>query len=95
MQGYKNIKPAKGGKVHKVVQIDYYNEEIETPSLEDRRSKLIYGYPGRKCEPWHEPGRLDQPWWREWVETDELITCGNCLKSYFPDGRKRPGGGTR
>ena len=89
MQGYRNVKPAEGGKVHKVVHVEPHTfSEIEFPDPK-ARPRVIYGFPGRVCEPRHNPKKFWENWYGKWIETDEPITCGNCLKTHWPDGEKK------
>jgi hypothetical protein len=84
----KNAKPANGGKVHKVVWYDKYtHEEIDMATFKGAND---YPKRGRVCELEHDPFTLDyNGWWDQWQQTDEPITCGNCLRMFWPDGRHR------
>lgn len=86
MSEFKNTTPVSGGKVHKVIRYDKYTgEEVVNKS----------GWVGRVCELHHNPttrvidGMAMPDWFRHWKKTDKPITCGNCLRTYWPDGRKR------
>lgn len=82
----KNVKPAKGGKVHKVVRYDKYtHEEIDMSTFKGHKD---YPGTGRVCELQHNPYKPDF-YWGSWVKTDQPITCGNCLRMFWPDGRHR------
>lgn len=84
----KNVTPVDGGKVHKVVYYDKYtHEEIDMATFKGHPD---YPKRGRVCELEHDPYKPDLTgWWRTWKKTDQPITCGNCLKSFWPDGRPR------
>ena len=88
LEELKNVKSTTG-KVHKVVRYD---------SLTYKRldAKYLARYPfagkiGRACELEHNPYQYDRNngWFLPFKKTDEPITCGNCLKRFWPDGRER------
>ncbi len=85
MSEFKNTTPVSGGKVHKVIRYDKYTGE-----------EVVYkdGWVGRVCELHHNPTTSDTKltilnWFHHWKKTDKPITCGNCLRTYWADGRKR------
>jgi hypothetical protein len=81
MSEFKNAMPDGRGKVHKVIRYDKYTgEEISIYAG--------HGWVGRVCDLDHNPAAIDS-WFGTWTETDKPITCGNCLRTYWPDGRKR------
>lgn len=80
MSEFKNAVSTSGGKVHKVIRYDKYTGD-----------EVYYagqGWVGRVCDLDHNPAVKDG-WFGKWVKTDKPITCGNCLRTYWPDGRKR------
>lgn len=83
MSELKNVTPVKGGRVHKVVKVDYFGQVI--PSN--------HGYRVRDCERFHNLDGPDSqnpaPWFGSFIQIDAPITCGNCLRTYWPDGRRR------
>lgn len=83
-QELKNVTPSGGGKVHKVVKYDPYTYQDVADDAHPN-----YGKIGRACEHEHNPYKQAWGWWGHWIKTDKPITCGNCLKNYWPDGRKR------
>jgi len=86
MSEFKNVKPVAGGKVHKVGRWDAYTG-VELMKGEGHPD---YGQVGRACEKFHNPYKVDLGgWFGPFMKTDEPITCGNCLKMYWPDGRGR------
>ena len=83
----KNTAPkGRPGKVHKVVHFDRYtNRAIEMSTFDGSPN---YPLVGRFCEKYHNPLAPDG-YFGLWEETDKPITCGNCLRNYWPDGRER------
>lgn len=84
----KNVTPADGGRVHKVVYYDKYtHEEIDMSTFKGHKN---YPKRGRACELEHDPYVMDLSLhWNVWKKTDQEITCGNCLRMFWPDGRRR------
>jgi len=74
----KNIKSTTG-KVHKVIKCNALGLESDE------------GYRAIACDHFHNLDDKDSGWYLTmlWKKTDEDITCKNCLKSYYADGRKK------
>jgi len=80
MAEFKNVKsphPQKGAKVHKVLKVNWAGVEVSKG-----------GHRSPACDGFHN---LDENsgWFRRWVTTDEQITCKNCLRNYYADGRRK------
>lgn len=79
MADLKNVEPKwTKGKVHKVLKCNNYGQEVPN------------GHRVRACDREHNLDLVGQHgWYGTFATTDKPINCGNCLRSYWPDGRKR------
>lgn len=83
-----NITSTSGkGKVHKLVRADKYTGEVITEDY----GHPDYGLRAPFCDREHDVDRAEGGgWYLKWKRTNQPITCGTCLKAYWPDGRLRP-----
>lgn len=83
-----NVMPSRGGKVHKVIRLDKYTGQPIPDEILAKHPKA--GIIGRVCDPMHDPNKPDPSTWFGWfIHVDGPVTCGNCLRNYWPDGRRR------